>query len=72
MTRYIRSQLKRLSERIGQPESPERSEARERIAAHLEAIAAARRSGSWSEEAASELRAAVRAETERRGGRRKS
>ena len=68
MTRYIRSQLKRLSERIGQPESPERSEARERIAAHLEAIAAARRSGTWTALEAAELREAVRAERARRRG----
>ena len=58
-----------MSTAVGQPESPERSEARERIAAHLETIAQARRNGTWTEEDAAKMREAVRTETERRRGR---
>ena len=67
MTRYIRSQLKRLSERIGQPESPEHSEARERMVEHLEYIADARRRGIWTSEDAAREREAIRVEAEKRG-----
>jgi hypothetical protein len=72
MTRYIRSQLKRLSERIGQPESPDTSEVRARMVQHLDAIAQARRDGTWTDEDAARSSEAVRAEAEKRrlvGGR---
>ena len=72
MTRYIRSQLRRLSERIGQPENPNTSEARERMVEHLNHIAEARRSGNWTDEEAAREREALRAAAEKRrlvGGR---
>ena len=69
MSRYLRGRLERIRESIRAPESPERSEARERIAAHLEGIAEARRNGNWTEEDAARQREAVRAEAARRRGR---
>ena len=68
MSRYLRGRLERIRESIRAPESPERSEARERIAAHLEGIAEARRNGNWTEEDAARQREAVRAARERRRG----
>ena len=72
MTRYIRSQLKRLSGRIGQPAGPDTSEARARMVAHLEGIAQARREGTWTGEDAAREREALRAAAQKRrlvGGR---
>ena len=69
MSRYLRGRLERIRESIRAPESPERSEARERIAAHLEGIAEARRNGTWTEEDAARQREVVRAEAARRRGR---
>ena len=70
MSRYIRSQLKRLRERIGTPESPEAREARERMVKHLDCIADARRSGNWTDEDAASLSETVRAASEARRRRR--
>ena len=68
MSRYLRGRLERIRESIRAPESPERSEARERIAAHLEGVAEARRSGNWTEEDAAKASEALRAARERRRG----
>ena len=67
MSRHIRGRLERLRGRVGEPEGPDRSEARARMVEHLDAIAQARRDSTWTEEDAAEAREAVRAEAEKRG-----
>ena len=66
MSRYLRGRLERLQGRIGEPESPERGEARERMVEHLAHIADARRNGTWTDENAAEAREAVCTEAEKR------
>lgn len=68
MSRYIRGRLERLQGCIRAPESQHTSDARARVVEHLERIADARRSGTWTDEDAASLREAVRAETARRRG----
>ena len=65
MSRHLRSQLKRLRERIGTPEDPEATGARERMVEHLNRIADARRRGGLSEELEAEVEA-VRTASEAR------
>ena len=69
MSRYIRGRLERLQGRIGRPVGPDTSEARARMVEHLDAIAQARRDGTWTDEDAARQREAVRAEAARRRGR---
>ena len=67
MSRYVRGRLKQLRQSIPPPEAPSAGEARARVVGHLEAIAQARRSGTWTEEQAGGLREAVRLAKEKRG-----
>ena len=72
MSRYIRGHLERLQGRLGKPESPEAGEARARTVEHLDAIAQARREGTWTGEDAAREREALRAAAQKRrlvGGR---
>ena len=66
MTRYLRTRLERLQGRVGRPEWPETGGARVRMIMNLEAIAEARRNGTWTDEDATRLREAVRAARIRR------
>ena len=68
MSRYIRSQLKRLWERVEPHEAPEDSVPRADVVEYLDRIAEAKRGGDWTEKDAAELRELVRTETERRRG----
>ena len=68
MSRHIRGRLERLRGRVGEPEGPDRSEARARMVEHLDAIAQARRDGTWTGEDAARQSEAVLAETIRRRG----
>jgi hypothetical protein len=67
VSRHLRGRLERLQGRIRAPESQHTSDARARVDEHLERIADARRSGTWTDEDARQ-RGAVRAETIRRRG----
>jgi hypothetical protein len=67
MSRYIHGRLERLQGRIRAPESQHMSDARAQMVEHLNRIADARRSGTWTDEDARQ-RGAVRAETIRRRG----
>ena len=68
MSRYLRDRLERLQGRVGEPGSPDTSEARARMVEHLAHIADARRNGTWTDEDAARQSEAVLAETIRRRG----
>ena len=68
MSRHLRGRLERLQGRIGRPAGRETSEARARMVEHLDRIAEARRSGTWTDEDTARLIEAVRVETIRRRG----